>query len=178
MKNIKTFETFDNPTYSVVPMDNDEFYQLIRKEKTLEDRIRFFSYTAANHVNDPMHFVLFIENKVIGICKLDIFDSADADYSICYVSIDRQYRNKKLTRLIIETMVDWMKEHNYTLGTSSWTVPGNLRLRPLVKSITSEKGVKFYDKDEKHDVQWMYNDDMININEMTPKELKKHNKRK
>ena len=43
-------------------------------------------------------------------------------------------------------MIDWLKKSDYTLSTSAWTQVGDQKLRPLVKSISSEKGVVFYDR--------------------------------
>ena len=114
---------------------------------------------------------------IVVICKLDYFDNEKTDYTICYFSIDRQYRNKKLTRLLIEGLYTWLKDNNYSLSSSSWTVPGNLKLRPLLNSMAIEFGVEFQDNDRKFDSQHEYNDELINTREMTDKEYKKFKKK-
>ena len=48
-----------------------------------------------------------------------------------------------------------------------------MKLRPLLVSIAKEKGANFIDRDDKFDTDNDYDKDLINVYEMTPKELKK-----
>jgi GNAT superfamily N-acetyltransferase len=177
MKILKTYELFHEPIYSVVHLDGWEMSDLISTDNTLKDRIRFFDYRDYLHSNKPIYFVLFADDLIVGICKIDYFEHENTDYTICYFSIDRQYRNQKLTRLLIEGLYTWLKDNNYSLSSSSWTVPGNLKLRPLLNSMAKEFGIQFIDNDRKHDTQREYNDDLINVREMTDKEYKKFNRK-
>jgi hypothetical protein len=177
MNFLKTYETFYEPIYSCVCLNNNDMNELSRNDKTLEKRIRFFNYDDYMYSNDPLYFVLFGDEKIIGICKIDIFKHEKADYTISYFSIDRKHRNNKLTKLIIETLFIWLKNNNKSLSSSSWTVPGNLKLRPLLNKMSKEFGVNFQDNNRKFDNENNYNKNLINSLEMTDSEYKKFQKK-
>jgi hypothetical protein len=67
------------------------------------------------------------------------------------------------------------KEKDFSLGSSSWTVNGNNRLRPIIKEYAKKYKIEFVDHERMHDVKWMYKDGIHN-DEMTPAELKRWEK--
>ena len=174
------YESFYEPKYSCVNLDMKEFRELTEKDNTLQKRIRFFNYSDTTSWYDvkPRFTVLFADDLIIGICKIDNYDNEEQDYTISYFSIDRDFRNRRLTRLMIETLFDFIEEGDYTLNSSSWTHPGMIKLKPLIDSIAKERNIKWVTNNRKHDGEWAYNDDFINQNEMTDDELKKFNKNK
>ena len=173
------FESFYEPQYSCVNLSADEFNELTRKDNTLKTRIRFFNYsdTTSWYDQEPRFTVLFADDLIIGVCKIDKYDNQEGDFSIAYFSIDRDFRNRKLTRLMIDTLFDFILDNDYSLDSSSWTYPGMTKLKPLIDSIAKERGVKWITNNKKHDAEWNYNDDFIHRNEMTDKEYKKHTSR-
>lgn len=140
----------------------------------LEKRIRFFHYPM--FPTDSVYYsVLFDGDKVIGICKIDTYKDLEPNQmEIAYCSIDREYRGKGYLNILIEELVRLCKEKGFSLGASRWTVPGMIKLRPVVTKWTEKYGVEFRDHDRRFDYSHLYNADMVNINEMTPKELEEH----
>ena len=179
--NFNLFETkFYEPIYSVVIHDKEEFTEITRNEKELDKRIRFFDYNDYQWSNNPIYFTLYADEYIVGICKISETttydkkkDGAETDYTVVYFSIDRKFRNKKLSRLLMETLFSWLKENNYSISSTSWSVSGRLKLRDMKHELAKEYGVKIIDKNTNHDYDAMYNDDLININEMTPEEYDK-----
>lgn len=152
MKHIKTYERFYEPTYSVTLLNQTDFGDLTNNINNLDKSIEFFNYNDSECSNKPIYFSLFSDDYLVGVCKLDVVNDIefkkypDVDYIICYVSIDEKHKNRKLARILIEYVMDWLKENNYSLCTTTWTHDGDTKLRPLVKSIASDKDVIFYDR--------------------------------
>ena len=180
MKYLKLYESFYEPEYSCVNLTRDEFRELTDKDETLTKRIRYFNTSDVSSWYDvnPKFTVMFADELIIGICKIDDYENEPQDFTISYFSIDRDFRNRKLTRLMIDTLFDFISDGNYTLNSSSWTHPGMTKLKPLLDKIAEERGIKWITNDRKMDGEWMYNDDFINRNEMTDDELNKFGKNK
>lgn len=142
---------FYQPVYSVALLNQEKFKKLTSNIKNLDKNLEFFNYHDDYWSRKPIYFSLFMDDYFIGVCKLDLLNDRekeiwDADYIISYVNIEKLHREKKLTRILIEYIMDWLKEKNLSLCTTSWTPDGNKKLRPLVKSIAKEKSVIFYDR--------------------------------
>ena len=176
---------FYEPQYSVVAHTGKEFEEIINKpnNQKLSKRIRFFNYGIQD---DAIFFTLYADDLIIGINKIMKVKSTDdkyrydyADYVISYFSIDRDFRNKKLSRLLMESMFSWLKENNYSaVASTEWSVPGNQRLKSQFHKMGIEYNIKTSDRKEAHDTKSQYNDELIHKSEMTEDELKKFNKKK
>jgi len=189
VKYLKVFENFNN--IYVKSYNKDEFVKSIYdygkmdlKDPTLEKRIRFFNFRSDINwsFNDSFYFiVLYHGDKIIGICKIGHYSGNergdDPNYmSISYCSIDKNYRGKGYLNLMIEELMKLCKERGFDLGSSSWTIAGNAKLRPTIKKWAKKYGVEFLDHDRLHDREWMYNAELTSIEEMTPEEREEYDK--
>ena len=168
---------FYEPEYSVVMHTGEEFDNVIQfKKQKLSKRIRFFNY----HLKiDDIYFTLYADGLIIGINKLmKVKDGRydGSDYVVAYFSIDRDFRDKKLSRLLYDTMFSWLKENNYSIASTEWSVPGRKKLRHIKHELGKEYGVKTIDRDGTHDIETMYNDDLVHYDEMTDGEKKEFDK--
>jgi len=173
---MKIFEHFYEPQYSSANMNIDDFDKIVSQDDTIKKRIRFFDYSDSNTWFDkkPRFTVMFADDLIIGICKIDSYDNSEADYSISYFSIDKDFRNRKITRLMINTLFDYILDGDYTLDSSSCTHPGMTKLKPLIDKIAEERGVKWTSNDRRHDTETSYDDDFLHYQEMNDDEYKKH----
>lgn len=192
MKYLQSYKIFESNTNNIYAKSftKDEFFKVLydedkhdMKDPSIINRIRFFNWQDDFGWRDNKYYysVLFDGDKVIGVCKIGHYDMSergkDKNYmSISYCSIDKEYQNKGYLKFMIIELVKFCKEKGFDLGSSAWTVPGNVKLRPLVKKYSKEYGVDFLDHNRKHDREWMYNADMKSIEDMTEEEREKFDK--
>lgn len=180
MNHITTYHLFEsNSSIKSKSFNSYEFNSFLfgnpgQDVNDLENRIRFFHYPM--FPTDSVYYVvLFEDNKVIGICKIDTYKDLEPNQmEIAYCSIDREYRGKGYLNILIEELAKLCKKEGFSLGASRWTVPGMIKLRPVVTKWMEKYGVEFRDHSNRFDYSHVYNADMININEMTPEELEEH----
>ena len=98
------------------------------------------------------YFVVLKENDiVIGVAKIAHYymdNLTENEYSLAYLSIDINHRNKGYTRLMCDEMFKNLKEQGLELRTSSYTYVGFIKLRKLLNFYSEKHGVKFYDKSD------------------------------
>lgn len=183
MKYLKKFENIKNIFVGVY--NYDEMYARIYTSvedydkfndfaNQLEKRIRYFTFKDFNPIERkeirPFYFVLYDNEYIIGISKIGNYDKNPNLYSISYLSIDKNYRGQKLSKLIIDTILSFSKEKKLTLTTSDWSLLGKLSMKKYIKSKTKEMGIEYIENDNDHDGKWMYNDNLIHVDDMTDKE--------
>ena len=172
LKSYSLFESSNN--ISAKSYNSQDFQNLVYDERDdIEKRIRFFTYPL--FTSDGLYYsVLFDGDKIIGICKIGDDGKDNNLFKIAYCSIDREYRGKGYLRILIEELIKFCKKSGFSLGATRWTVPGMLKLRPILNELSKKYGVEFKDHDKKFDHTNIYNSDLVNVNEMTPKELEDH----
>jgi hypothetical protein len=151
-------------------------------------RIRYFSGSDLDRVygkgcsdeyNNRRFSVLFDGDKIIGICKAQYYPYNNENIKDCnhiiisFFSIDRYYRGKKYSKLMIQEMVAICKKDGFSLGSSSWTHLGNKYIRSNIKAECERIGVKFYDNDNMFDNEDQYYDG-IHRGELTDSERIKY----
>jgi ribosomal protein S18 acetylase RimI-like enzyme len=190
---IKNFKLFESNSIYAKSYTLEEFREILYdkdtyllKDPTLQSRIRYMDIgmdlSAYNDTNNFHFIVLYEKEKIIGVCKighysLNEFGDDQKYMSISYCSIDKDYRNKGYLKIMIEELMKLCKKRGFYLGASSWTVPGNVKLRPTIKKYAKKYGVKFIDHNNKHDTEYYYKD-FTHISEMTPIEYDEWNKEK
>lgn len=151
------------------------------KDPTYYNRIRYANNRDFSWYESELNLkfiVLYEGDKIIGVCKIGNWDKENPNkMSISYCSIDREYRNKGYLKLIIIELMKFCKNNNFVITASSWTVPGNLKLRPSLIKYSKIYGVEYIDHDNKHDAKHFYNKNLISAYEMTDDELDDHNNR-
>ena len=179
---IKNFLLFESKSIYAKSYTLDEFAKSIYgenyrlKDPTFPDRIRFVDLSVdlrggvGDYDNNFHYIVLYESDKIIGMCKIGNFsyDGDDETMSICYCSIDKNYRGKGYLNILLEELMKLCVEKNFSLTASSWTHPGNQILRPAVKKWAKKYGVQFQDHDRNFDNETLYNDKFIHVSEMTP----------
>ena len=117
---------------------------------------------------------MFKSDEIIGVCKIGNYDKKDLNKrDISYCSIDRRYRGQGYLKFMVKELMRLCSEKNYILRSSSWTVPGNMRLRPTLIKYAKQYNVEFEDHNRMHDYDHMYNKDLISRSEMTDEETEK-----
>jgi hypothetical protein len=187
MKYLNSYKVFeDSSDIYVKSYTKEEFVKSLYdydnmdlKDPTIEKRIRYFNFNndmGYSFNENTFHFiVLYDKDKVIGICKIGHYSGNergdDPNYmSISYCSIDRNYRGKGYLNIMIEELMKLCKEKGFDLGSSSWTVAGNVKLRPTIKKWAKKYGVDFLDHDRRFDTESLYNTELVSVEEMTPEE--------
>lgn len=180
MKHLKRFnEGIKSDNIYTKAYNGDEYDELLRTLdiSDLKKRIRFFDIDKFSR-NEFPHIIMFDGNandKIIGICKIGNYDNNNPNhYVISYCSIDKEYRGEGYLNSLIEGLAKFCKENNYTLGSSEWTVPGMLKLRPTVVKRMKKYDVPFDDHNKRFDYPHSYNSNMINVDELSPEELEEH----
>ena len=118
---METIKTYDYESFVNLICSNGRL-----KDKTLYDRIRFFSRDDLSWYQTelkPYFTVLTINNKIVGMAKIGYYKS-DGGYCLSFLSIDIKHRNKGYCRIIADEMFRFLKEQNLDLRTSSYTFVG------------------------------------------------------
>lgn len=137
--------------------DFDE-YEL--KDKTIYDRIRYFSGNDFGYNVNPMFFtVLKLNEKIIGVAKCGYYSMnahSDNNYSISFFSIDKNYRGNNYARLMCDKLFSYAKDNNLDISSSSYTVLGKEQLEHLFIEYANKYNVKFYNAEHMHDSEDSY----------------------
>lgn len=157
-----------NPKVSV--LNHDQLLELIYNRKTGEcsdlsvfKRIRYFSpndfdYTQKTQVK-PFYTVLQIGGKIVGIAKAGYYSLSAKDernWSISFFSIDKDYRGKGYSRLMVNALFEYAKQNDFDISPSAYSILGKERVYHLLIEYAAIHGVKFYDEVRMHDAEWMY----------------------
>lgn len=186
MKNLKNFKIFENSSNFQIEVFNnsenlakriwDENGELI--DPTIFDRIRYFSYNDFSYMQKDVNaffVVMFDDDKVIGVAKVGYYSmnaKSENNYSISFLSIDKDYRKMGLARLMCDRLFKTAKEKGYDISTSSYTFIGKKFLQHLFNEYSKKYDVKFYDKTEEdslidtEDSYIPYKDTLINKHEI------------
>jgi hypothetical protein len=146
------------------------------KDNTIFERIRFFSNNDFNYFEErdvkPFYIVLqTTEDKVIGLIKLGHYihdNKNDKSYSIAFFSIDIEYRNKGLSKIMMDEMFKFSKKQGLELTTSSYSYVGFVKLRKNLNLTAKEHDVVFIDKkdtDPLHDSKSLYDENLVSIHD-------------
>lgn len=172
MKNIKTYDSFNITTKS---MDLDQFRSYLRnndKNKNIFDKIRFFQPNDLSFLSDKIkpHFILLEKNnEIIGLSKIANYPyDNDNVYSVSFFTIDKEFRNKGYSRLMLDELFKLAKQKGWILKSSSYTYVGFIKLRKLFNEYAKKYLVEFIDKkDDDHliDTKHMYDDNLIHRDE-------------
>lgn len=181
---VKTFDTdsfkdFLYDDYQIKDIHKDVFRVVNDKGRiryaTISD-LETIDYTKDNKYNNRRFIVLLDGEKIIGICLIQHYEynnvgiKDEKHVSISYLSIDKNYRNKGYSKLMIKELVSTCKKEGFSLGSSSWTHLGNQRIRDNIKKECKLQGVEFYDNDNIHDNERSYKGGLHvdEINESAP----------
>lgn len=133
-------------------------------DKTIQDRIRFFNFRSACPLGEGMEFYTFLldKDKIIGMAHVGYYSLnavSENNWSISFLSIDKNYRYKGYSKLIVEEIFKQAKKRNLEISTSTYTVLGKEHLQKQFNTISKKYSVKFYDKPDDWglmDVENMY----------------------
>lgn len=134
------------------------------KDESLDDRIRFFSFRSMASLGEGREFYSFlvIDKKVIGIAHVGYYSmnaKHDKNWSISYLSIDKDYRMLGYSTLLVEEVFSQAKIRGLEISTSTYTVLGKDHLQKRFNAAATKFDVVFYDKTEEDyliDAEWMY----------------------
>lgn len=139
-------------------LNNKEFFELVYgksslpSDRTIFKRIKYFDVHDISYSNKISYFVVLKENnKVIGLAKLAHYkmdNMHENEYSLAYLSIDINYRNKGYTRLMCEKMFEFIKKINLDLKSSSYTYVGFVKLRKLLIEYSKKHEVNFSESND------------------------------
>ena len=140
--------------------------------KGILDEIRFFTSNDLSYMSDKLnsHFIL-LENdgKIIGLCKLANYISDDINtYSIGFFTINKEFRNKGYSRMMVDELFKLAKQNKWKIKTSSYTYVGFIKLRNIFNEYSEKHLVEFIDKkddDSLIDTESMYDDKLIHRDE-------------
>ncbi len=123
------------------------------KDSSIEDRIRFFSFRSFPCLGEGQEFYSFLldGNKVIGIAHVGYYSlnaKHENNWSISFLSIDKNYRYQGNSKLLVEEVFKQAKERNLEISTSTYTVLGKEHLQKQFNAISQKHGVVFYDKSD------------------------------
>jgi GNAT superfamily N-acetyltransferase len=132
-------------------IDANHFFFGGKIETTIQDRIRFFDFRSACPLGDGMEFYTFLldNNKIIGMAHVGYYSLNavnENNWSISFLSIDKNYRYNGYSKLIVEEIFKQAQERKLEISTSTYTVLGKEHLQKQFNSISKKYGVKFYDK--------------------------------
>lgn len=173
---MKIFRKYYNYNTKIKTYNHSEFFKLVYgsggmpNDETIFNRIRYLhSDELKNRIlvdeNQFYYIVLFKGKKIIGIAKLGYYSNSsehEKQYGISFLSIDKEYRGRGYSNLLADEMFKLAKEKCLDVATSTYTVVGYKKLKPLFNKYAKKHGVKFTDKDDKSlmDAEWMYDDDL------------------
>lgn len=134
------------------------------KDDTVFKRIRFFSDRDDlwSENNKDYYVVLFSGELIIGIAKVKYYSMSAPNenaLSIGFLSIDKEHRGNKYSRLMVDALFKEAKNKNIEIQTSTYTILGRDYLKPLFNEYAKKYNVVFHDKldtDSLNDTETMY----------------------
>lgn len=134
------------------------------KDDSIQDRIRFFNFRSFPCLGEGTEFYSFLMDgkKVIGIAHVGYYSlnaKHERDWSISFLSIDKDYRYKGYSKLLVKEVFSQAKKRNLDISTSTYTVLGKEHLQKQFNEISQEYGVTFHDKPDDWglmDAEFMY----------------------
>jgi tRNA nucleotidyltransferase/poly(A) polymerase len=165
---------------NTIVLSREELSNIIYKpngqpiQPDLENIIKYFFY---RDLQKPIHnsfekyeqrifFVVLFDNKnIIGLSKLAESPYQHNLFWIQYLSISEEYQNQHHTRKMIEIMVKFCKQNNFSLETSGYSKKGWERIRDVLHNFTEELGVELIDKKDKPQYENVLKFNEFNINE-------------
>lgn len=151
-------------------LNHDEMLDLVfdkerglLKDPTVFKRIRYFSehdfnYSQKTQVK-PIYFVLLDKEKIVAVAKIGYYSLSaqnEKTYSVSFLSIDKNYRGFKYSRILVNAIFKYAKENDLEMSTSAYTVLGKESLKHLFNEYAKKYDVTFYDREDMHDAEWMY----------------------
>lgn len=135
----------------------EDFFEVLWKngrlvDETVFQRIRFFSPYDFDWLQDRVNafFVTAFDNdKLIAVAKVGYFNLSapnENTYSISFFSVDIEYRNQGLSRLMCECLFAYAKSKHYEISTSTYTVIGKRFLQPLFNEYAKKYDITFHDR--------------------------------
>jgi GNAT superfamily N-acetyltransferase len=127
--------------------------KFLPKDISLEKRMRFFSYRSFPQLWEKGEFYVFLSlgEKVIGMAHVGFFSMSarnENNWSISYVSVDKDYRSKGYSKMIVEEIFKEAKKRGLEISTSTYTIMGKAYLQKQFNEFADKYGVVFYDKSE------------------------------
>lgn len=134
------------------------------QDESIEERIRFFSFRYLTSLGEGREFYSFlsIDGKVIGVAHVGHYSMNarhEKNWSISFLSIDKDYRSMGYSKLLIDAVFKEAKNLGLDISASSYTVLGKEYLQKQCNQYAKQYGVVFYDKTDEDsliDADWMY----------------------
>ena len=131
--------------------DSIKFIQESNKALPIKNRIRFCDLRSLGSLGEGQEFYSFLcdGDKIIGVAHVGYYSinaKNEKNWSISYLSIDKNFRNKGYSKLLVDEVFRNAKILNLEISTSSYTFLGKKYLQKNFNDSAKKHEVVFYDK--------------------------------
>jgi hypothetical protein len=152
--------------------------------KNLEKEIHYFSWDdicgfsnifASDKYKESLRYIVCIDKKskkILGIAKIAIYKTSNNKISCSYLSVNKNFRNLGISKLLIDTMLNFVKiKYNNKLpfGSSQYSVSGYLYLHNYIVNKCKELNLKLIDNVVGYDDRELYDDLFYSLVDKTKK---------
>jgi GNAT superfamily N-acetyltransferase len=86
--------------------------------------------------------IVELNDLVVGLSELEQDPNNPTNFWIKFISVDPQYQGNGYARKIIEKIFDFVKENNYSLEPSVYSLEGEEKLKKIINETAEKSGVK------------------------------------
>lgn len=159
-----------------------------KQYSNLTEDIRFFSYDdlsscfMTTEFKNSLRFIVAFDEKVIyGIAKIAIFGNSKECISCSYLSVNINFRNLGISKMIVDTMIEYITNEPLYLdllfSMSGFTPSGYKYLRKNIINKCNELGLNFIDNvvkyEDKVNGELILNEEYYKLREESIAEFKK-----
>jgi len=155
-------ESREQMPYIAKTITSDELLNFIYKGKSLPQDNRFlpiekggvFKYFDINDLTGDrkekkFYPLIEVNNGIIALSELEEDPYKQQSFWIKFVSVDPKYRGLGYASKLVEEIVRFAKEREFSLESSSQSEEGYLKLKPLFNKLTEKYSVNYIDADKK-----------------------------
>lgn len=97
-----------------------------------------------NQSNQKIFPIVEMNNEIIGLSELEQDPNNLTNFWLKFISIEPTHQGKNYSKKLIEEIINFTKENNYSLEISSYTKQGELKIKKNIEQIAKENNVQLF----------------------------------
>lgn len=136
---------------TLINYDSDNPFEELDK---LEDKFKYFGdLTGNDHEACNYFFCVIVNGDIVGVTKFKVggsysFSAPEYNNWISYVCVTKEHQSKGYSKIMLEGLFKFAKEHNLSVLSSGYSSEGYLRIRPRMHKLAKEFDIDFKDTDK------------------------------
>jgi hypothetical protein len=147
---IREYLNEQNTDYKINHYTGREFLRFYNEKIKEINSFKYFDNSSDfSGIDNVYFFVLYIDDKMVGLAHIRKSPYIENTYWLSYLSILNNFENMGYASKLSDYIFRWFSENDYQFETSSYSETGFLKLKPLFNKLSKKYDVKFLDKETK-----------------------------